>query len=86
MNIGANQEAIEHFLSALALQESSGGGKSEQLWTTLRRAFQTMVRRSAFVFRRGPLTQSGSQRLPAMADMAKPGTSLESVRAKGYDF
>ena len=56
MNIGANQEAIEHFLSALALQESSGGGKSEQLWTTLRRAFQTMVRCSAFVFPRGPLT------------------------------
>ena len=44
MNIGANQEAIEHFLGALALQESSGGGKSEQLWTTLRRAFQSMVR------------------------------------------
>ncbi|KAI0744275.1 peroxisome targeting signal receptor [Daedaleopsis nitida] len=44
LNIGAHQEAIEHFLSALALQESSGGGKSEQLWTTLRRAFQAMDR------------------------------------------
>ena len=43
LNIGAHQEAIEHFLGALALQESSGGGKSEQLWTTLRRAFQAMV-------------------------------------------
>ena len=43
LNIGAHQEAIEHFLSALAMQESSGGGKSEQLWTTLRRAFQQMV-------------------------------------------
>ncbi|RDX41796.1 peroxisome targeting signal receptor [Lentinus brumalis] len=44
LNIGAHKEAIEHFLSALALQESSGGGKSEQLWTTLRRAFQQMNR------------------------------------------
>ncbi|KAH9859121.1 peroxisome targeting signal receptor [Lenzites betulinus] len=44
LNIGAHQEAIEHFLSALALQESSGGAKSEQLWTTLRRAFQAMNR------------------------------------------
>ncbi|EJF65576.1 peroxisome targeting signal receptor [Dichomitus squalens LYAD-421 SS1] len=44
LNIGAHKEAIEHFLSALALQESSGGGKSEQLWTTLRRAFQAMDR------------------------------------------
>ena len=43
LNIGALKEAAEHFLSALALQESSGGGKSEQLWTTLRRAFQAMV-------------------------------------------
>lgn len=25
------------------MQESSGGAKSEQLWTTLRRAFQAMV-------------------------------------------
>ena len=45
LNIGAHQEAAEHFLSALAMQESSGGAKSEQLWTTLRRAFQAMVSR-----------------------------------------
>ncbi|KAH9895098.1 peroxisome targeting signal receptor [Cubamyces lactineus] len=44
LNIGAHKEAIEHFLSALAMQESSGGAKSEQLWTTLRRAFQAMDR------------------------------------------
>ncbi|KAI0645973.1 TPR-like protein [Trametes meyenii] len=44
LNIGAHQEAVEHFLSALAMQESSGGAKSEQLWTTLRRAFQVMDR------------------------------------------
>ncbi|KAI1785750.1 peroxisome targeting signal receptor [Ganoderma leucocontextum] len=44
LNIGAHREAIEHFLGALALQESSGGEKSEQLWTTLRRAFQAMDR------------------------------------------
>ncbi|TFY73691.1 hypothetical protein EWM64_g10321 [Hericium alpestre] len=45
MNIGADKEAAEHFLSALALQESTGGEKSEQLWLTLRRAFNSMDRR-----------------------------------------
>ncbi|KAI0369650.1 TPR-like protein [Pilatotrama ljubarskyi] len=67
LNIGAHQEAIEHFLSALAMQESSGGAKSEQLWITLRRAFQAMNR-------------------PDLAEMAKPTTSLEAFREKGFDF
>ncbi|OSC97435.1 peroxisome targeting signal receptor [Trametes coccinea BRFM310] len=67
LNIGAHKEAIEHFLSALAMQESSGGAKSEQLWTTLRRAFQAMDR-------------------PDLAEMAKPETSLEAFREKGFDF
>ncbi|KAA1476078.1 TPR-like protein [Dentipellis sp. KUC8613] len=44
LNIGADKEAAEHFLSALALQESTGGEKSEQLWTTLRRALRTLGR------------------------------------------
>ncbi|CDO72496.1 hypothetical protein BN946_scf184980.g37 [Trametes cinnabarina] len=67
LNIGAHKEAIEHFLSALAMQESSGGAKSEQLWTTLRRAFQTMDR-------------------PDLAELAKPETSLDAFRDKGFDF
>ncbi|CAL1707179.1 unnamed protein product [Somion occarium] len=44
LNIGAHKEAAEHFLSALAMQDSSAGPKSEQLWSTLRRTFQTMNR------------------------------------------
>ncbi|CAL1707177.1 unnamed protein product [Somion occarium] len=44
LNIGAHKEATEHFLSALVMQDSSAGPKSEQLWSTLRRTFQTMNR------------------------------------------
>ncbi|KAJ4476947.1 hypothetical protein C8J55DRAFT_516205 [Lentinula edodes] len=44
LNIGAQKEAAEHFLSALALQEQTSGDTSEQLWLTLRRALVTMDR------------------------------------------
>ncbi|KIJ68144.1 hypothetical protein HYDPIDRAFT_165843 [Hydnomerulius pinastri MD-312] len=45
LNIGAHKEAAEHFLGALAMQESTGGGQtSDQLWFTLRRAFISMDR------------------------------------------
>ncbi|GBE81169.1 Peroxisomal targeting signal receptor [Sparassis crispa] len=44
VNIGAHTEAAEHFLSALAMQETSGGTKSEHLWLTLRRTFVSMGR------------------------------------------
>ncbi|KAI0072438.1 peroxisome targeting signal receptor [Panus rudis PR-1116 ss-1] len=44
LNIGAHQEAAEHFLSALAMQDSSEGNTSEQLWQTLRRTFLSMNR------------------------------------------
>lgn len=44
LNIGAHQEAAEHFLSALAMQDSSGGTKSDQVWFTLRRTMLSMVR------------------------------------------
>jgi peroxin-5 len=51
LNIGAYQEAAEHFLSALALhrgadpvQNPAGPKKSEQLWQTLSRTFVSMVR------------------------------------------
>lgn len=43
LNIGADKEAAEHFLSALSLQESTSGDTSDQLWFTLRRAFLSMV-------------------------------------------
>ncbi|TFY62887.1 hypothetical protein EVJ58_g3576 [Rhodofomes roseus] len=44
LNIGAHKEAAEHMLGALAMQEVSGGAKSDQLWYTLRRVFQSMGR------------------------------------------
>ena len=43
LNIGAHKEAAEHFLSALAMQQSNSGETSDQLWFTLRRAFLSMV-------------------------------------------
>ncbi|KIM45315.1 hypothetical protein M413DRAFT_441996 [Hebeloma cylindrosporum] len=44
LNIGADKEAAEHFLSALSLQESTNGDTSDQLWFTLRRALLSMNR------------------------------------------
>ena len=47
LNIGLYKEASEHFLSALALQDTSDEGeKSEQLWFTLRRTLVAMVCRN----------------------------------------
>jgi peroxin-5 len=44
MNIGANKEAAEHLLDALSSQSDGAGTTSEQLWTTLKRAFNNMDR------------------------------------------
>lgn len=43
LNINADKEAAEHFLTALSLQETASGDKSDQLWFTLRRALLAMV-------------------------------------------
>jgi hypothetical protein len=50
LNLGAYQEAVEHFLGGLAMQgDSVGAGgvdaakRSEQLWSTLRRTLVAMV-------------------------------------------
>ena len=50
LNLGAYQEAAEHFLSGLAMQgdpvgvgESDATKRSEQLWSTLRRTLVSMV-------------------------------------------
>ncbi|KAJ7268818.1 hypothetical protein B0H12DRAFT_1252171 [Mycena haematopus] len=70
LNIGAHKEAAEHFLSALSMQETSGGGEtSEQLWLTLRRAFLTMERPD----------------LAAMTQPDSRGT-LDMFRKEGFDF
>ncbi|KAL0956345.1 hypothetical protein HGRIS_002495 [Hohenbuehelia grisea] len=44
LNLGAYKESAEHFLTAINLQEGNGGQTSDQLWFTLRRAFQQMER------------------------------------------
>jgi len=44
LNIGADKEAAEHFLSALSLQDTISGDSSNQLWFTLRRALLSMKR------------------------------------------
>jgi hypothetical protein len=44
LNIGAFQEAAEHLLSALSMQKATAGQTSDQLWFTLRRVFQEMVK------------------------------------------
>ncbi|TFK23956.1 peroxisome targeting signal receptor [Coprinopsis marcescibilis] len=45
LNIGADKEAAEHFLSALNLQDAnSNGTTSDQLWFTLRRALLSLGR------------------------------------------
>ncbi|KAJ6499129.1 hypothetical protein C8R45DRAFT_981212 [Mycena sanguinolenta] len=70
LNIGAHKEAAEHFLSALSMQEASGGGEtSDQLWLTLRRALLTMERPDL-----AAMTQSDSR-----------GT-LDAFRKEGFDF
>ncbi|KAJ6594164.1 hypothetical protein B0H19DRAFT_1012254 [Mycena capillaripes] len=70
LNIGAHKEAAEHFLSALSMQESSGGGEtSDQLWFTLRRAFLTMDRSDL-----AAMTQPESR------------STLEAFRKEGFDF
>ena len=48
LNIGANKEAAEHFLSALSMQEATGE-KSKQLLQTLGRALRSMVRSLALM-------------------------------------
>lgn len=87
LNIGAHKEAAEHFLSALSMQEASGGGEtSDQLWFTLRRAFLTMVRVS------GPILASvgnaNFQDRPDLAAMTQPENrgNLEVFRKDGFDF
>ncbi|KAJ7497554.1 hypothetical protein FB451DRAFT_1211928 [Mycena latifolia] len=70
LNIGAHKEAAEHFLSALNMQESNGGGEtSEQLWFTLRRAFSAMERPD----------------LAGMTPAESRGT-LDAFRKAGFDF
>ncbi|KAJ7079093.1 hypothetical protein B0H15DRAFT_520923 [Mycena belliarum] len=70
LNIGAHKEAAEHFLSALSMQESTGGGEtSEQLWFTLRRTFFTMERPD----------------LAGMTSTESRAT-LDAFRKAGFDF
>ena len=83
LNIGAFKEATEHFLSAIDLQSSA----NSQLWSTLRRALQSMV---LFVSLAFPLTlfDVQFQERPDLADQAQPGriADLDIFRKEGFDF
>ncbi|KZT56155.1 TPR-like protein [Calocera cornea HHB12733] len=79
LNMGAHKEAVEHFLSAIAMHDGSGskapsgaiprGVKSnEDIWKTLRRTFLAMDRHD-------------------LAERAlAPDRSAESFRGEGFDF
>jgi len=70
LNIGADKEAAEHFLSALSLQDTAGGhSSSNQLWLTLRRALISMNRSDLAEFA-NPAAKS----------------SLDIFRREGFDF
>ncbi|KAG2119923.1 uncharacterized protein F5147DRAFT_665963 [Suillus discolor] len=70
LNIGAHEEAAEHFLSALSMQETTGGGQtSDQLWLTLRRAFISMERNDL-----------------AELAKPENRSNLDSFRQQGFDF
>jgi len=78
LNIGAYEEAAKHFLSALAMHDSSGtvtpgdlapnvSDKSAQLRTTLQRCFTYMNRSD-------------------LAEMVRKGAPVDSFRLEGFDF
>ncbi|KAJ2917783.1 hypothetical protein MD484_g2622, partial [Candolleomyces efflorescens] len=70
LNIGADKEAAEHFLSALALQDSAASGDtSDQLWFTLRRALLSMQRNDL-----------------ADLAKPEAKTSLDIFRREGFEF
>jgi peroxin-5 len=89
LNLGAHREAAEHFLSALAMQEATGGPSSIQVWTTLRRALVAMVGppSNASIGSQAD-TQLHAQDRPDLANLAKPSdkSNLEVFRKEGFDF
>lgn len=70
LNISLFHEAVEHFLSALALQGQAGGESNEQLWFTLRRALLNLDRNDL-----ADLTVTGSR-----------PTNLDVFRKEGFEF
>ena len=87
LNIGADKEAAEHFLSALSLQDTTNGDSSDQLWFTLRRALLAMVRNFFSGIALCLLKFSLKKRFD-LAELAKPEakSSLDIFRREGFDF
>jgi hypothetical protein len=85
LNIGADKEAAEHFLSALSLQDTTNGDSSDQLWHTLRRALIAMVRA---LFLEGRTILIFLKKRSDLADLADPEakSSLDIFRREGFDF
>ena len=90
LNIGADKEAAEHFLSALSLQDTTNGDSSVQLWYTLRRALLTMVRKTSFFSKVALvlLIFFIKKDRSDLADLADPEakSSLDIFREEGFDF
>ena len=93
MNIGADKEAAEHFLSALSLQDTTNGDSSNQLWYTLRRALLAMVRSSFSLEGRTNVYcffffSYIKKNRSDLADLADPEakSSLDIFRREGFDF
>ena len=87
LNINADKEAAEHFLSALSLQESSGitSETSDSLWSTLRKALHGMVCcLKILLFQYSFIFQDRAD----LANFAKPENrgNLDIFREEGFDF
>jgi peroxin-5 len=69
------------------MQTSTSGASSNQLWVTLRRAFQMMVSFPQFKSF-GLIERYLTQDRPDLAELAKPDarTNLEVFRNEGFDF
>ena len=88
LNIGADKEAAEHFLSALSLQDTTNGDSSDQLWYTLRRALLAMVRSSFFKGCTNFYSIFYKKNRSDLAHLADPEakSSLDIFRREGFDF
>ena len=86
LNINADKEAAEHFLTALSLQETASGDKSDQLWFTLRRALLAMVSLPKYLWNTRTSLNSVSQGRSDLAERAVAGGDVNSFRAEGFDF
>jgi peroxin-5 len=85
INIGAYKEAVEHLLDALASQNATEGEKSDQLWTTLSRAFMMMVRHLSLRLKTGAVLTLLQDRQD-LSDLTKTRPNIDVFKQEGFDF